>query len=84
MGPKSPIWAEDVTLWSDDGLHQGSPSAGPAFAFIVQPWARMANMRLAEVGGCARFEMDYGYLVGSRGVIFKVLGGFTKGIREGT
>jgi hypothetical protein len=44
----------------------------------------VADRRLAEVGGCARFGMDDGYLVVPREVIFKVLEKFANGIKEGT
>ena len=64
LGPKSPTWAVDPTLWCDDGFQQGSPSSGPAFALTIQPWVRIADRRLVEVMGCAGFGMDDGYLVG--------------------
>jgi hypothetical protein len=41
-------------------------------------------MELNAAGGCARFGMDDGYLVGRREVIFGVLEDFAKGIRKGT
>jgi hypothetical protein len=61
-----------------------SPFLGSAFVFTIQPWVREAEKRLAAVGGCARFEMDVGYMVGPREVIFGVLEDFAKEIREGT
>jgi hypothetical protein len=84
LGPKSPIWTEYSTLWGDDGLQPGSPSSSLAFAFTIQPWVRTTSRRLAEVGDCARFGTDDGYLVGPRESIIKVLEDFTKGIREET
>jgi hypothetical protein len=66
---KFPTWAENSILCGDDGLQQGFPSSGPAIAFTIQPWARKADKRLAEVGGYARFGMDDGHLVGLREVI---------------
>ena len=50
----------------------------------MKPWVRETDKRLAAVGGCARFGMDDGYMVGPRKVIFGVLEDFAKGIREGT
>jgi len=43
----------------------------------------MADRRLAEVGGCARFGMDDGYLVGPREIIFKILEELANWIKEG-
>ncbi len=39
-------------------------------------------MRLAEHGGCASFEMDDGYMIGPKEVVFEVLGSFAKGMKE--
>jgi hypothetical protein len=71
-------------MWSDDGLQQRSPSSCPVFAFTIVSWVRITDMRLAEVGECARLRMDDGYLLGPREVVFKVLEKFAKGIKEGT
>ena len=60
LRPRSPIWADDITLWGDDGLHQGSPSSGSAFALTIQPWVREADKKLTAAGGCARLGMDDG------------------------
>jgi hypothetical protein len=49
----------------------------------MKPWVRETDKRLAAVGGCARFGMDDGYMVGPRELIFEVLEDFAKGIREG-
>jgi hypothetical protein len=41
-------------------------------------------MKLAAVGGCARFGMDDGHMIGPREVVFKILAEFTKGIETST
>jgi len=84
LGPRAPIWAEDNTLWRDDGLQHGSPSKGLAFALTMQPWVKAADKKLAAIGGCARFGMDDGYMIGLREAIFQVLPDFANGIREST
>ncbi len=40
-------------------------------------------MKLVEHGGCARFGMDDGYMIGPREVVFEVLADFAKDIMEG-
>jgi hypothetical protein len=45
---------------------------------------READIKLTARGGCGRFGMDDGYMVGPREVVFKVLVEFVKGTREGT
>jgi len=81
LGPRSPIWADDNTLWGDDGLQQGSPSSsGSAFALTIRPWVREADMKLTAAGGCARFGMNDGCMAESREVVFKVMAEFAEGI----
>jgi len=41
-----------------------------------------ADKRLAELGGCARFGMDDGYMIGPPEVVFKMLAEFAAGIKE--
>ena len=41
-----------------------------------------ADRRLAEYGGCARFGMDDGYLIGPKEIIFEVLAEFAEGIER--
>ena len=84
LGPRSPIWAEVNTLWGVDGLRQGSPSSGFAFALTIRPWVREAVRRVAANGGCTKFGIDDGYMVGPKEVIFQYLAEFVKGIREST
>jgi hypothetical protein len=52
LGPRSPIWAEDTTMWGDDGLQQGLPTSGHAFAFTIHPFVREADMKLEAAKGC--------------------------------
>ena len=79
LGPRTPIWADDITLWGDDGLQQGSPSSGSAFALTIQPWAREADLKLTAVGGCGRFRNGGWLYSGTEG------GGFqgARGVRGG-
>jgi hypothetical protein len=42
-----------------------------------------AGRKLAEHGGCARFKMDDGYLVGPPEVVFRVLAEFSVSLKEG-
>jgi hypothetical protein len=41
-----------------------------------------ADMQLAQAGGCARFGMDDGYMIGPPEVVFRVLAEFAAGIKE--
>ncbi len=41
-----------------------------------------AEKRLAEHGGCARFGMDDGYMIGPKEVVFHVLASFATDIKE--
>ena len=43
-----------------------------------------ADRKLAAVGGCARFGMDDGNMIGPRETVFRVLIDFAKGIKEST
>jgi hypothetical protein len=84
LGPRSHIWSKDSTLRGDGGLHQGSPTSGPAFAFTIHTFVKEADRKLEATGGYVRFGMDDGYFVGPRKVVFEVLAEFEKGAREGT
>ena len=70
LGPRASIWAGDTTMWGDEGLQQGSPTSGPAFAITIHPFVREADRRLEAAGGCVRFGMDDGHFVGPREVMF--------------
>ncbi len=37
---------------------------------------------MVEHGGCARFGMDDGYMIGPKEVVFEVLASFAYGIKE--
>jgi len=85
LGPRAPIWAEEETIWRDDGLQQGPPLQVRHLPLPYNlAWVREADKKVEAVGGCTRFGMDDGYMVGPREVIFGVLEDFAKGIREGT
>jgi len=44
---------------------------------------REVDRKLTAAGGCARFGMDEGYVVGPREMVFRMLAEFAKGIKEG-
>ena len=43
---------------------------------------READKKLAAVGGCARFRMEDGCIIGPREEVFRILADFAKGIEE--
>jgi hypothetical protein len=47
------------------------PSSG--FFFTIREKVKQADMRLVEHRGCARFEMDDGYMIGPKKVVFQNL-----------
>ncbi len=65
-----------------EGLVQGSPILSSGFSFTIHNQVKEANKRLAEHGGCVRFGMDVGYMIGPREVVIEVLASFAKGIKE--
>ena len=56
-----------------EGLVQGSPTSSSGFSYTIHDKAKEADRRLAKYGGCARFGMDDGYLIGPKEIIFEVL-----------
>ena len=65
LGPRTPLWADEEVLWSDEGTQQGSPTSSAVHALTIHPHVRQADALLARHGGCARFGMDDGYFEGS-------------------
>jgi len=65
-----------------EGLVRGSPISSSGFSFTIHNRVKEADRRLMELGGCARFGMDDGYMIGPPEVVFKVLAEFAAGIRE--
>ena len=84
LGPRSPVWAGEEEFWGEDGLNQGAPSSSAGFSLTIRKWVTEADARLAEHGGCARFGMDDGYMLGPREVIFSVLQDFARGVQDST
>jgi hypothetical protein len=64
-----------------EGLVQGSPISSSGFSFTIHKRVKEAVMRLVELGGCARFGMDDGYMIGPPEEIFKVLAEFAARIK---
>ena len=66
-----------------EGRVQGSPTSSSGFSYTIHDKIREADMTWVEYGGCARFGMDDGYLIGPKEVIFVVLTEFAEGIQRG-
>jgi len=64
------------------GLVQGSPISSSGFSFTINDKVKEADRRLAELGGCARFGMDDGYMIEPPEVVFEVLAEFVAGVKE--
>jgi hypothetical protein len=56
-----------------EGLVQGSPTSSSGFSYTIHNKVKASEIKLAEHGGCARFGMDDGYLIGPKEMIFLVL-----------
>ena len=65
-----------------EGQVHGSPTSSSGFSYTIHDKVKEADKKLAEYGGCARFGMDDGYLIGPKAVIFAVLAEFAEGIRQ--
>jgi hypothetical protein len=65
-----------------EGLEQGSPTSSSGFSYTIHEKVKRADKRLVEYGGCARFGMDDGYMMGPMEVVFQVLKEFVIGIKE--
>jgi hypothetical protein len=82
LGPNAKLWAGADYMDYMEGLVQGSPTSSSGFSFTIHDKVKEADRRLAEVGGCARFGMDDGYMVGPKEIIFDVLAKFAEGIER--
>ncbi len=51
-----------------EGLVQGSPISSSGFSFTIHNHVKEADRKLTEHGGCARFGMDDGYMIGPKEV----------------
>jgi len=49
LGTRSPIWAEDTTMWGDDGLQHRSPTSGPTLVCVHDTPVRETGGQ--EIGG---------------------------------
>ena len=66
------IWGE-----SHEGTTQGDPESGPYFCVAIHKYVRNVDKELADVGGCARFGWDDGYLLGPSDAVFSSLEKFS-------
>jgi hypothetical protein len=82
LGPTSKLWAGKDYMEHHEGLVQGSPISSSGFSFTIHNKVKEADMRMVELGGCARFGMDDGYMIGPPEVVFQVLAEFAVGIKE--
>jgi hypothetical protein len=65
-----------------EGLVQGSPIPSSGFSYTIHNRVKETDKRLVELGGCARFGMDDGYMIGPPEVVFQVLAEFAAGLKE--
>jgi len=70
LGPVAKLWAGQDTMENNDGLQQRSPTSSSGFSFKIHEKVKEVDMRLVEHGGCARFGMDDGYMMGPKEVVF--------------
>jgi hypothetical protein len=68
--PVVKLWAGQDTMENNDGLQQRSPTSSSGFSFKIHEKVKEVDMRLVEHGGCARFGMDDGYMMGPKEVVF--------------
>ena len=82
LGPTSKPWAGVYYMEHHEDLVQGSPISSSGFSFTIHDKVKEADMRLVELGGCARFGTDDGYMIGPPELVFEVLAEFAAGIQE--
>ncbi len=82
LGPTAKLWAGRDYMEHHEILVQGSPVSSSGFSFTIHSQVKEVDRRLAKHGGCARFGMDDGYMIGPKEVVFHVLASFAKGIIE--
>ena len=82
VGPNAKLWTGEDNVEYMQGLVQGGPTSSSGFSSTIHYKVKEADIRLAECGGCARFGMENGYLIGPKEVIFDVLAEFAEGIRR--
>ena len=61
---------------------QGPPTSSSDFSYTIHDKVKEADRKLAEHGGCARFGMDDGYMIGPKEVICGVLAEFAEDIQQ--
>ena len=80
LGPTTMLWAGKDTMEYNEGLVHGSPTSSSGFSYTIHADVKKADARLVECGGCARFGMDDGYMIGPKEVVFEVLSEFAMAI----
>jgi hypothetical protein len=82
LGPATNLWARDGSMEYIEGLVHGSPTSSSGFSYTIHEEVKKADRKLVECGGCARFGMDAGYMIGPKEVVFGVLSEFAHAIRD--
>ena len=82
LGPTTNLWAWDGSMEYSEGLVEGSPTSSSGFSYTIHEIVKKANRRLVECGGCSRFGMHTGYMIGPKEVVFEVLTKFVEALRE--
>ena len=82
FGPTANLWAGKGCMECNEGLVQGSPTSSSGFSYTIHENAKKVDRMLVECGGCARFGMDDGYMIGPKEIVFHVLEDFAQTIRE--
>ena len=67
---------------SDEGVHQGDALASVGFCAAIHEDVKDLDATLAAHGGAARFDMDDGYAVGPRDVVFQAVTEFAAQVEE--
>ena len=75
------MWAGRDSIEHHEGIVQGSPISSSGFSYTIDKRVKEANGRLEAFGGCARFGMDDGYMVGPPEVVFRVWADFAVGLK---
>jgi hypothetical protein len=81
LSPTSKLWAGRDSMEHHEGLVQGSPISSSGFSFTIDKRVKEADGKMAAFGGCARFGIDDGYMVGPPAVVFKVLADFAASMK---
>jgi hypothetical protein len=81
LTPTSKLWAGRESMEHHEGLVQGSQRSSSGFSYTIDKRVKEVDVRLGAFGGCVRFGMDDGYMVGPPEVVFKLLADFAVGLK---